>query len=308
MAEAIIHARLPEGGRFATWKMPDGWPVRTARWPGKRGTLVVANGRGDFIEKYGEAYRHWHARGWSVLAFDWRGQGGSGRIGATPCHGAPGPFSRWTRDLGIVIGRAAAEGPLPIYGIGHSMGGHLMLRALVEGEARLRKVALCAPMLGIATGALPGWSAAGLAAVADAAGLGAKFAPGQGPARDPLENARRASVLTHDEARATEEYALLDQHPELALGGPTWGWLADAYRSIRLTLAAGGLEMVRTPVLAVLAGDERVVRNSAAKSAVARLPRGEYAEIAGGAHELWREADGPRVRALAAIDAFLERE
>jgi len=288
--------------------MPDGWPVRTARWPGKKGTLVVAGGRADFIEKYGEAYRHWHARGWSVVAFDWRGQGGSGRIGVGPFHGAPGPFARWARDLGIVIGRAAAEGPLPICGIGHSMGGHLMLRTLVEGEARLRKVVLSAPMLGIATGALPGWSAAGMAALAETLGLGASFALGQGPARDPAGSARRASLLTNDAARAAEEDAFLNLHPELALGGPTWGWLADAYRSIRLTLSAGGLEMVRTPVLTLLADEERVVVNSAAKSAVARLPRGEYAEIAGGAHELWREADGPRVRALAAIDAFLERE
>ena len=73
---------LPAGAVLSRWAAPDGWLLRRFDWPGadgRRGRLLFLGGRGDFIEKYLDAYRHFSRRGWSVAAFDWRGQGGSGR-------------------------------------------------------------------------------------------------------------------------------------------------------------------------------------------------------------------------------------
>src|ERR1051325_1370230 len=71
----------PSGARFSRWATPDGSSLRRMDWPqpGKtaRGSLIFAGGRGDFIEKYLEAFAYWHGRGWSVTSFDWRGQGAS---------------------------------------------------------------------------------------------------------------------------------------------------------------------------------------------------------------------------------------
>lgn len=304
----IVHARLPEGGRFERWTVPDGWAIRTARWPGERGTLLVANGRGDFIEKYGEAIRHWHGRGWSVLAFDWRGQGGSGRVGRSALHGATPGFARKVADLRGLIGQAAAEGPGPLIAAGHSMGGHLILRALAEGEGRLARVVLNAPMLGIRTPGVRPAAAGAMARVAALAAPGA-FGPGQ---RAGLANAaeedRRRRALTGCAERGAEEYALMRANPDLAVGGVTWGWLSEAYRSIALLARPGVLERIGTPVRFVLAGGERVTDNGAAIRAVARLRHADYRLIEGGAHELWRERDGPRLAAFAAADEWLERE
>src|ERR1044072_7889135 len=139
----------PPGARFRTWTAPDGWPVRRMDWPqpdgaSPRGSLLFASGRGDFIEKYLEALAHWHERGWNVAAFDWRGQGASQDTGlafegfgvvidatAAPPHAPASAFEcsgSPLDDLAPLLAHCRAETPAPHVAVGHSMGGHLLLR------------------------------------------------------------------------------------------------------------------------------------------------------------------------------------
>src|SRR5688572_15408767 len=124
--------RRPSGAVFSSWSAPDGWSVRRMDWPARReprGSLLYAGGRGDFIEKYIEALHHWRQAGWNVTTFDWRGQGASrGDIEG----GNLGDFEPWIADLAALSSsvRAGCAGPHIV--IGHSMGGHLVLRALAE--------------------------------------------------------------------------------------------------------------------------------------------------------------------------------
>jgi len=294
---------LPPGGAIEHWPMADGWPVRVARWEGARGTILVANGRGDFIEKYAEAICDWRARGWGVIAFDWRGQGGSGRLGRTPLHGHATDFALWVTDLRALVGRAAAtHGPL--MGVGHSIGGHLWLRALAQGEARVERVVLVSPMLGIAqANAL----ARAVTSMMVRLGFGGAFALGQHARLSPAREALRATALTSDAARQTDEAWWLARAPALALGGGTWAWLAAAFSSIASLTRPGVLERIATPVHAELAGDERVTDTAAAIRAVARMPNARYVVTKGARHELLREADAARTAVFARIAEFLEQ-
>ena len=59
----------------------DGVTLRFARLappPGRKGTVVVLQGRAEYIEKYFETVRDLRARGFAVATFDWRGQGAVG--------------------------------------------------------------------------------------------------------------------------------------------------------------------------------------------------------------------------------------
>lgn len=299
----VQRRELPPGGAFESWPMRDGWRLRVGVWPpARRGTLLFLAGRADFVEKYSEALWWWRQRGWGVVAPDWRGQGGSGRLGRG-ARGHAADFAPWLDDLAAVVARAATMAA-PLVAVGHSMGGHLLLRALVQGETRISRAALTAPMLGIA---LPrgGWRLAALAArLVTRAGLGHALAPGQGdlaPEREP----RRAARLTSCPERGADEAWWFARHPELRLGGVTYGWLAAAARSFSVLQRPGVLEAVTTPVLALLATDETVTDNRAAAHLLARLPHGRHVTVEG-RHELLREADGPRRAALARLNHFLE--
>ena len=294
---------LPPGGTIEHWPMADGWPVRLARWEGARGTILFANGRGNFIEIFAEAIWDWTERGWGVIAFDWRGQGGSGRLGRTPLHGHASDFAPWVADLVTLVG-LAAELPGPLVGVGHSTGGHLWLRALAEGEVRVARVALVSPMLGIARGNA---AARALTAVMVRLGFGGTFALGQHARLSAAKEELRAAALTSDAARQTDEAWWLASAPELALGGGTWGWLHAAFGSIAGLHRNGALEAITIPVHAELAGEERVTDTRAAIRAVVR-PRGAtYVVNDGERHELLREADVTRTVVLGRIAAFLEQ-
>ena len=76
----------------------------------------------------------------------------------------------------------------------------------------------------------------------------------------------------------------------------------------RLLDRRGALESVEVPVLLLAVSGDALVSAPAIGRAAARLPRGEHVAFGREArHEVLREADPVRDRALAAIDDFLER-
>jgi lysophospholipase len=64
---------------------------------------------------------------------------------------------------------------------------------------------------------------------------------------------------------------------------------------------------VRTPVLLLAAGLDKLVRDAAITAAARRLPDAEMQIFPTGRHELLREADETRLPVIAAIDDFLDR-
>src|SRR5215469_13020190 len=83
-------------------KTPDGVNLRFARWappPGRKGTVVVLQGRAEFIEKYFETVRDLRARGFAVATFDWRGQGLSDRALDDRAKGYVRNFGEYQTDL-----------------------------------------------------------------------------------------------------------------------------------------------------------------------------------------------------------------
>jgi len=85
---------------------PDGVNLRFARWPpppGRKGTVLVLQGRAEFIEKYFETVRDLRARGFAVVTFDWRGQGLSDRALSNRHKGYVRSFSNFITDLEAVM-------------------------------------------------------------------------------------------------------------------------------------------------------------------------------------------------------------
>lgn len=297
----------PEDGVLDHWTAPDGWPLRRYRLgfggeSGGRGSLLFVGGRGDTIEKYLEQTAYWAARGWRVTSFDWRGQGGSGRL--APGKGKETPFATWVGDLRAFAAQWRAEGPGPHVAIGHSMGGHILLRALVEGALTPDAAVLVAPMLGLNSGPIPERIAPHIARLLCALGMADKALW----RHSPSASARRGR-LTHSQERYDDEIWWWSQSPDLGEAPPTWRWIAQAYASMLGLERSPALTRMRTPTLVLATRADRLVSPAAIARIAARLPHGRFhlygPEVA---HEILREVDPVRLDALRRIDAFLDEE
>ena len=304
---------IPDGARESRWRAGDGHLIRQLEWAppaGRlRGSLLFLCGRGDAYEKYLEALEHWRRQGWQVTAAEWRGQGGSGRLGLDATTGHIDDFALWLDDLAAFWRAWTVRHPGPHVLAGHSMGGHLVLRAAAERmlEPAPSALVLSAPMLDIGPDALPGLLKRALAALMVRVGDPRRPAwkTSEKPGGKVLS---RQTLLTHSDDRYADELWWRGERPELAMGPGSWGWMAGAVRSIQRLNRPGLLEAVTTPCCIIATAADRLVSPRAIRRTVSRLPRAEVRWFGTEArHEILREVDAVRLPALATIDSFLDR-
>src|ERR1700728_681475 len=172
---------VPENFVTDNIKTPDGVSLRFARWQppaGRRGTVCVFQGRGEWIEKYFETVRDLRARGFAVTALDWRGQGLSDRALSDRHKGYVRDFSEYDRDLETFMREIVLpDCPPPLFAIGHSTGATVLIRAAHQGHRWFDRIVLSAPMIGIAfvtSVAIAG----GIVRTLRYAGFGSMYVPG----------------------------------------------------------------------------------------------------------------------------------
>src|ERR1700724_679337 len=74
---------VPDNFVTGELKTPDGVSLRFARWlppAGRKGTVVILQGRGELTEKYFETVRDLRSRGFAVAALEWCDLGLSERM------------------------------------------------------------------------------------------------------------------------------------------------------------------------------------------------------------------------------------
>ena len=272
--------------------------------PRPKGTVLILGGRAEFIERYFETMRDLAQRGLAVATFDWRGQGGSQRLLSNSLRGHIDSFASYDADLDAIYSRIlVAQCPKPFYGLAHSTGGHMMLRAL-RGKKWLERAVITAPLLGFHFGLWPELVARGLATGAITAGFGSAYLPGY--SNLPLKSSDFSkNPLTSDQKRFERDMVTLDRHPELAIGGPTFSWLRAAISSIDELMDWPEDRGPSCPTLVAMAGLDKVVNNVGTKRFLARAPGFSSLTIADSRHEILNEKDAIRQRFLAAFDAFI---
>ncbi len=280
--------------------------------PEPRGTILLAQGRAEYIEKYLETIADLRRMGFAVVTFDWRGQGGSDRLTGDRTAGHVGSFSDYQRDLRAVMKAIAGRGlPQPLIGLGHSMGGAVLLLAARRLKGRLDRLVLAAPFLGFGpaygpfarTDRLPGSAAAFLVDLLAGIGLGGRMLPGHAHPHDGTAPFA-GNLLTGDAGRFARALAHETARPDLMIGRPTFGWVRAAVVALGHLARPGAAERIPLPVLIVTSGADRVVANRVAEDFALRLPLGATLMIPGARHELMMERDGPRGDFLAALDGF----
>jgi lysophospholipase len=288
-------------------KTPDGVSLRFARFdppPGRKGTVVLLQGRAESIEKYFETVRDLRARGFAVLTFDWRGQGLSDRGLKDRSRGHVRNFSEYATDLDAIMQQVVLpDCPPPIFALAHSMGAAIAIRACHDGSRWFERLVCSAPMIALPTGRLS--SIAGpLARFMRLLGRGGRVVPtGHGSAIGPDDFI--GNVLTSDPVRYARNMAVLEEAPELGIGAPTIAWADAAMRLMKRFAEPSYAAAIRQPILLVAAGRDEVVSTSAIENFGINLLAGRHLILAGSRHEILQEQDHYRGQFWAAFDAFV---
>lgn len=270
-----------------------------------KGTVFIFQGRAEFIERYFEIIRDLMGRGFAVATFDWRGQGGSQRLVKDSPVGHINHFAEYDADIDAVYSRVlVAHCPKPYYGLAHSTGGHMMLRAL-RGKKWLECAVITSPLLGVHFKPWPELVARGLAFAANRIGLGSVPLPGF-PAKPVQSWKFENNPLTADRRRWDRDAATLFAHPELGTGAPTYSWLNATLGSIDELQKWPKERGPSCPTLIVMAGQDRVVSNAGINKFIERAHGFSSLIIADSQHEIMNEKQEIRQQFLAAFDAFIE--
>ncbi len=112
--------------------------------------VVLAHGAGEHMGRYGHLIRALDGAGIALHALDHRGHGVSGGP-----RGVVDRLAYAADDVALVIDQAVTAHPgLPVFLLGHSMGGAIALRLALDRPAPLAGLILSAPALTLGSGPL----------------------------------------------------------------------------------------------------------------------------------------------------------
>ena len=279
--------------------------LRVGHWSADapKGSILLFAGRSEYLEKYGHVARDLTGAGYSVLSIDWRGQGFSDRVTSDARLGHVADFADYQLDVAALVTMAKARDlPKPWYLLGHSMGGCIGLRALIN-DLPVKKAVFSAPMWGI-------FVAPNLRPIAHILpGLSRLFSgqlrtiPGTSPRSYVTDTAFANNLLTTD--RDTWDY--LQRHaeaaPEYALGGPTVHWFEKARDE---TAALRAAPRPTLPVKTIAGTREAIIDCTALIAMHENWPSGSLEWVEGARHELMMEAPAMRQQFFDKAFMFLE--
>jgi lysophospholipase len=296
----------PPGTRVNSLGLRDGKELRYAITPAsaqpQQGTVIVLHGRNECIEKYFETMRDIAARGFTAATFDWRGQGASSRLLRNAAKGHVRSFDDYAADFEQLFESVLLpDCRAPFYILAHSTGALAALLAAPALSNRIRRMVLIAPLLDINGSRIKKTTVRLAASTLRYTGLGPAYMLG-GPHRIRSFN---LNEVTTDATRYARNCEILEQATDLAIGGPTAGWIFAAAKAVKQISKPEFIEKIRIPLLIIAAGADTVVSTRAIERYTLQLRNATLLTIDGARHEILQEKDFYREQFFAAFDAFI---
>ena len=269
----------PDGGGVDFFHAGDGWRLRYGYWQtggSCKGTMFVLPGRTEFVEKYFEVVNDLLGRGYNVVVLDWRGQGLSGRIlKDAPEKNHLKDFSLLGSDLKEMLSLAARKGfPKPWFSLAHSTGALCFMQYVADnpgGDAKFDKAVFTSPFFAVRFNAFGEQRIRRLVKKMLLKGRETNFVPGHGKYGWKAKSFLTRNRLTSDPARFSDTDWFFDENPALVIGGVTYGWLAAALKATDMIQQPDLAERVKTRMLFVLAGRDKIVDNTRGEEFIGRI-------------------------------------
>lgn len=283
----------------------DGVRIRVAHWAldGAKGTVLLFPGRSEYIEKYAITAADLAEHGYGTFAIDWRGQGIADRLVENQLAGYVEDFGDYQLDVVAALDAAQhLDLPKPWYLLGHSMGGAIGLRALLNGLP-VQAAAFSGPMWGVGSTALVRAFGVAFGSVMNVMGQGHRIAPGAKNHIYVLNESFEENPLTTDRAGYERLQEQARQHPELMIGGFTIKWALEALKECA---AMSKENSPAIPSVTILGSDEAIVNPDSVHDRIARWANGELIMVESGQHEILMDSNemrGPCIKAFADLFA-----
>jgi len=276
-----------------------------ANLPKPLGTVVVINGRSEFMTKYAELLFDLRNSGYAFVIYDHRGQGESDRMLADSRKGFVKNYIDYFTDLDWLMGKVVL--PLSaggnIYFLSHSMGGAISTAYLIQKPTHVKAMVSTSPMYEINL-KIPETVAYALVTLVSEIGLDKSYVIGtgrdswRGPS-DPTQNKLSTSMPRYFYMRY-----LLEFNPEWIVSGPTFQWSEEAIRLGRFVRA--NANNLNTPLLVLNGAEDSIVRTEAHEQVVRAAPCAKLLTYLDARHEILIERDQVRDQAMQAFQEFLK--
>jgi alpha-beta hydrolase superfamily lysophospholipase len=266
-------------GRCATG---DGLQLRWRSWNAERanGVIVIIHGLAEHGGRYRETAEYFANHGWAVYAGDLRGHGESPDVpGAGRVH--VDRFTDYFMDVQALVRQARADHPdLPLFLLGHSMGGLITISYVLDHPQGLAGAIISSPALGTHPDFKPPALLRLLVVILD------RIAPRM---RFPSDLDTRAISRDPDVVSAYLDDPLVSEKVSAR-------WYAEILRAMdRAHANAANLQI---PLLLMQSGDDRLVDPGAPARWAQATPTGlvECVQWEGLYHEMFNEPEKPEVR------------
>jgi len=275
----------PDDGLLGEQRMSDGQVLCLRSWPlpeAKRAVLMV-HGLGEHSGRYRHVAAWFRARGFDVRSYDQRGHGKT--------HGPRGALKQnddLLSDLTAVYDDYAAGHSRPPLLLGHSMGGLVAARSVLDGRIKPAAMLLTSP-------ALRSWEGAGMRKLAHVL---ASVLPNL-----PLSNGLKVDNLSHDTS------VIADYRNDPLVFSKITPRLADfIFRAGAACIADSST--LKVPTLLLVAGADKLVDPSGSTDFAAgawatnQVTTRHFAALY---HELMNEAEPARIQVMKQMGDWLDR-
>ena len=299
--------KAPEGVKSIYIPMKDRIKIRVLFWKSfskgqnSKGTILLQQGHNEFIEKYYETIQEFLDRGFNVICFDWRGQGLSDKMIKDDRKQYIEDFNYHDDDLLFILDNFISTNfPKPLIGIGHSMGGCIMLSALKKNEKKFDKIILSSPMLGFKNELilLPMIKLFSLLFPKENYMIGSK--PNMGKEAPFLNN-----DLTTDEVRYSRTQELVRKNKRIRMWGITNAWAIAVRNRLLLLRKKNWAEKIEIKVLFINSLGDRVVSSKYITKMYKRIKNAKIVNFNSCEHEIFMEKDKYRKILWKKIDEFI---
>ena len=270
----------------------DGFPLFCSEFHADEpcGTVLILHGFTENTCKYSELIYSLVRNHYSVVAYDQRGHGRSGRADGLSHSSVThvDRFEDYVKDLSVICDTVLEGFPKPWLLFAHSMGGAVAALFLEQFPDVFSAAALCAPMIAPATGGLPSHAASSAAKILCFFGQ-SKSNPFFMKTYSCPEDF--GSSCANDFARFSW-YDTEKAHTESYQNStPSCRWIVESIGVTRKILAPGAPESISCPVFLTAADKDTSVRPDEQKQFIKRVPHGRYLFVKDSKHEIYRSVN-----------------